>query len=227
MNVEGHDLKATKGLTPSLADRWIVSQLQATEAEVARCFGDLRMDRAAQTLYEFIWNQYCDWYLELAKAILNGDSDAATQAATRRTLVSVLEATLRLAHPIMPFITEEIWQTVAPLVDKGGDTISTAPYPAAESAKIDSEADAAIEWLKGTVVAVRTVRGEMNIAPSKKLDVILNAGNAEDRELAVTCEALLKRLAGIERLSWLDGAEAPCHPWASLVTWRYWFPWPV
>ncbi|WP_420550900.1 valine--tRNA ligase [Litorivicinus lipolyticus] len=209
MNVEGHDLTVTDGLTPGLADRWIVSQLQAAEAEVHRSFADLRIDRAAQTLYEFIWHQYCDWYLELAKAVLQGDADEATKAATRRTLVTVLEAALRLAHPIMPFITEEIWQTVAPRVNLGGASISQAPYPAPEADKIDAEADTAIAWLKDTVVAVRTVRGEMNIPPSKKLDVILNAGHDSDRALSATCDGLLKRLAGVDNLRWLDDDEAP------------------
>ena len=209
MNVEGADLTQTEGLKPSLVDRWIVSRLQAVEAEVERAFANLRLDMAAQAIYEFIWNEYCDWYLELTKPVLNGEASEAEKAATRRTLMAVLEAALRLAHPIMPFITEEIWQTVAPRLAQGGDSISQAPYPQAESGKIDPEADAAVAWLKSTVVAVRTIRGEMNIPPSKKLTVLLNAGDAQDRELATTCETWLKSLAGVAELSWLDGAEAP------------------
>ena len=209
MNVEGADLTQTEGLEPSLVDRWIVSRLQAVEAEVERSFANLRMDMAAQAIYEFIWNEYCDWYLELTKPVLNGDFSDAQKAATRRTLVTVLEAALRLAHPIMPFITEEIWQTIAPRVNKGGDSISQAPYPHAEADKVDGEADAAVAWLKSTVVAVRTIRGEMNIPPSKKLSVILNAGGEQDRELAATCETFLRSMAGIDELSWLDGGEAP------------------
>jgi len=209
MNVEGADLTQTEGLKPSLVDRWIVSRLQAVESEVERAFANLRLDMAAQAIYEFIWNEYCDWYLELTKPVLNGEASEAEKAATRRTLMAVLEAALRLAHPIMPFITEEIWQTVAPRLAQGGDSISQAPYPQAESGKIDPEADAAVAWLKSTVVAVRTIRGEMNIPPSKKLTVLLNAGDAQDRELATTCETWLKSLAGVAELSWLDGAEAP------------------
>ena len=209
MNVEGADLTQTEGLEPSLVDRWIVSRLQAAEAEVERSLANLRMDMAAQAIYEFIWNEYCDWYLELTKPVLNGDFSEAQKAATRRTLVAVLEAALRLAHPIMPFITEEIWQTIAPRLGQGGPSISQAPYPVAEAEKMDPEADAAVEWLKGTVTAVRTIRGEMNIAPSKKLSVILNAGSERDRELAQLCDTYLRSLAGIDSLSWLDGAEAP------------------
>ena len=209
MNVEGADLTQTEGLEPSLVDRWIVSRLQAAEAEVERSLANLRMDMAAQAIYEFIWNEYCDWYLELTKPVLNGDFSEAQKAATRRTLVAVLEAALRLAHPIMPFITEEIWQTIAPRLGQGGPSISQAPYPVAEAEKMDPEADAAVEWLKGTVTAVRTIRGEMNIAPSKKLSVILNAGSERDRELAQLCDTYLRSLAGIDALSWLDGAEAP------------------
>ena len=210
MNVEGADLTQTEGLEPSLVDRWIVSRLQAAEAEVERSLANLRMDMAAQAIYEFIWNEYCDWYLELTKPVLNGDFSEAQKAATRRTLVAVLEAALRLAHPIMPFITEEIWQTIAPRLGQGGPSISQAPleYPVAEAEKMDPEADAAVEWLKGTVTAVRTIRGEMNIAPSK-LGVILNAGGERDRELAQLCDTYLRSLAGIDSLSWLDSMEAP------------------
>lgn len=209
MNVEGCDLTQSQAMQPSLADRWIISRLQACEAEVERSLGNLRLDMAAQAIYEFIWNEYCDWYLELTKPVLNGDASDAEKAATRHTLMSVLEAALRLAHPIIPFITEEIWQTVAPRLNKGGDSISQAAYPRAEPQKMDAEADAALEWLKATVVAVRTIRGEMNIPPSKKLAVILNAGDARDRDLAASCEVFLKSMAGIDELSWLEGAEAP------------------
>ena len=135
MNVEGADLTQTEGLEPSLVDRWIVSRLQAAEAEVERSLANLRMDMAAQAIYEFIWNEYCDWYLELTKPVLNGDFSEAQKAATRRTLVAVLEAALRLAHPIMPFITEEIWQTIAPRLGQGGPSISQAPYPVADIEK--------------------------------------------------------------------------------------------
>ena len=225
MNVEGADLTQTEGLEPSLVDRWIVSRLQAAEAEVERSLANLRMDMAAQAIYEFIWNEYCDWYLELTKPVLNGDFSEAQKAATRRTLVAVLEAALRLAHPIMPFITEEIWQTIAPRLGQGGPSISQAPYPVAEAEKMDPEADAAVEWLKGTVTAVRTIRGEMNIAPSKKLSVILNAGSERDRELAHLCDTYLR--SGWNRFAQLAGRRGSLVAsigWS--VIWKSWSPWP-
>ncbi len=146
----------------SLADRWIISQLQRTEAEVTRQLDQFRFDLAAQALYEFIWNQYCDWYLELSKPVLwDENSPIERQRGTRRTLVRVLEVALRLAHPFMPFITEEIWQRIAPLAGIEGKTIMLQPWPVANEARIDEAAESDIEWLKTLMMGTRNIRAEM------------------------------------------------------------------
>ena len=133
---------------------------------------------ASQALYEFIWNEYCDWYLELSKPVLwDEQASAAAKRGTRHTLIRVLETWLRLLHPFMPFITEEIWQTVAPLAGKSGPTIMLQPYPVADDKAVDSAANADIEWLKGVIVGVRNIRGEMNIPPGKALSVLLAMGD--------------------------------------------------
>lgn len=151
----------------SLADRWIISQLQRTEAEVTRHLDQFRFDLAAQALYEFIWNQYCDWYLELSKPVLwDENAPVERQRGTRRTLVRVLEVALRLAHPFMPFITEEIWQRIAPLAGVEGKTIMLQPWPVPNEARIDQAAEDDIEWLKGLMLGTRNIRGEMNIGPA-------------------------------------------------------------
>jgi valyl-tRNA synthetase len=140
----------------SLADRWIISQLQRTEAEVTRQLDQFRFDLAAQALYEFIWNQYCDWYLELSKPVLwDENAPVERQRGTRRTLVRVLEVALRLAHPFMPFITEEIWQRIAPLAGIEGKTIMLQPWPVANEARIDQGAENDIEWLKELMLGTR------------------------------------------------------------------------
>ena len=143
----------------SLADRWIISRLQNAEKEVRRHMDQYRFDMAAASLYEFIWNEYCDWYLELSKPVL-WDANAPVEAkrGTLGTLVRVLEATLRLAHPIIPFITESIWHQVKDLAGKTGDTIMLAPYPQPHDAFVDAQAEADIEWLKGVITAVRNIR---------------------------------------------------------------------
>jgi len=213
MNCENEDC-GTGGDAPvelSLADRWIVSKLQETEAEVARAIGNYRFDMASQALYEFIWNEYCDWYLELSKPVL-WDDNASDQAkrGTRRTLIRVLEAWLRLLHPLMPFITEEIWQTVGPLAGKSGPTIMLQPYPVADDKGVDSAANADIEWLKGVIVGVRNIRGEMNIPPGKELTVLLGNGNERDKTRLEQNAPFLKKLAKLADITWLPaGEEAP------------------
>ena len=195
----------------SLADRWIISKLQETEAEVARAIGNYRFDMASQAIYEFIWNEYCDWYLELSKPVLWDDNASeAAKRGTRRTLIRVLETWLRLLHPMMPFITEEIWQTVAPLTGKSGATIMLQPYPVADDSAMDSAANADIEWLKGVIVGVRNIRGEMNIPPGKELAIILANGNNEDKRRAGDNAQFLKKLAKLTDITWLNpGEEAP------------------
>ena len=199
MNCEGQDvgLDPAQPVTLSEADRWIVSRLQRLEAEVAEHFKAYRFDLLAQALYQFIWNEYCDWYLELSKpALLNGD--AAAQRGTRRTLVRVLEAWLRLLHPLMPFVTEEIWQRVAPLAEKTGQTIMLQPYPLSAPDKIDEAAEADVEWLKALILGVRQIRGEMNIAPGKPLPLLAQDATPADAERLQRLHASVEFLARVE-----------------------------
>ncbi|VVP23647.1 Valine--tRNA ligase [Pseudomonas fluorescens] len=195
----------------SLADRWIISQLQRTEAEVTRQLDQFRFDLAAQALYEFIWNQYCDWYLELSKPVLwDENAPVERQRGTRRTLVRVLEVALRLAHPFMPFITEEIWQRIAPLAGIQGKTIMLQPWPVANEERIDPAAENDIEWLKELMLGTRNIRGEMNIGPGKPLPIFLKNVSADDQRRLTENEALLKKLARLESITVLAaGEEAP------------------
>ena len=213
MNCENEDC----GLAPeaevelSLADRWINSALQQTATEVAHAVDNYRLDMASQALYEFIWNEYCDWYLELSKPVLwDEHASAAAKRGTRKTLIQVLEKWLRLLHPLMPFITEEIWQTVAPLAGKSGATIMLQPYPVADEKGVDSAANADIEWLKGVIVGVRNIRGEMNIPPGKALTLMLANGNEHDKSRLDANTQFLKKLAKLDDIIWLAaGEEAP------------------
>ncbi|WP_144980417.1 valine--tRNA ligase [Halomonas sp. C22] len=231
MNAEGEDC-GTLGeeVELSLADRWIISQLQKTEAQVTKAMDEYRFDHASQALYEFVWNEYCDWYLELSKPVLwEDDVQGSTNAAgdrtseaealvkrkrgTRRTLVRVLETILRLAHPMMPYISEEIWQRVAPLAGTymgEGASIMHQAWPEADENKIDEQATRDIEWLKGVIIAVRNIRAEMNIAPGKPLDVLLTKGQPEDAERLDQNRRFLAKLAKLESVTWLANPdEAP------------------
>ena len=195
----------------SLADRWIISRLQFVEAEVTRHLDQYRFDLAAHALYEFIWNEYCGWYLELSKPVLwDENSSEEAKRGTLGTLVRVLEATMRLAHPFMPFITEEIWQQVKVLAGKSGDTIMLAPYPVAQDAFRDADAEADIKWLQDVITAVRNIRGEKNIPPSKPLDLLFKNGGDDDFRRAEENQTFLKKLAQLENLTWLnEGDEEP------------------
>ena len=195
----------------SLADKWIISRLQNAEEAVNRAFDTHRFDLASQALYEFMWHEYCDWYLELSKPVLWDEN--ATQAqltGTRRTLVRVLETFLRLAHPMMPFLTEEIWQRIAPLAGVTGETIMLAEYPQAEEDRKDAAAEADVEWLKGVIEGIRNIRGEMNIAPSKPLTVLMRNGAEQDKARLEANVTFLQTLAKLETVTWLNaGDEAP------------------
>jgi len=200
----------------SVADRWIISRLQKLETEAAELFRTYRFDLLAQTLYQFIWNEYCDWYLELSKPALQNGGEAA-QRGTRRTLVRVLEASLRLLHPLMPFITEEVWQRIAPLAGRSGPSIMLQPYPIAAPEKIDETAEADIQWLKDFILGVRQIRGEMDISPGKPLPLLLQNASAGDRERVARMQASIEFLARIESLHVLDDAEVAPQSAATLL----------
>lgn len=196
----------------SQADRWIVSLLQRTEAEVERAFNDYRFDLAAKAIYEFVWDQYCDWYLEIAKVQIQGGSEAE-QRATRRTLLRVLETILRLAHPIIPFVTEEIWQTVAPMTElkdksRGTESIMLQAYPKADLEKIDEVAEAWVATLKTAVEACRSLRGEMSISPAAKVPLIA-AGDAGQLAAFAPYLKSLAKLENVDIVAELPEADAP------------------
>jgi valyl-tRNA synthetase len=213
MNTEGQDngFDAVScgegGRKFSQADRWIVSKLQRTEAEVERAFTDYRFDLAAKAIYEFVWDEYCDWYLELAKVQIQNGSDAEKRA-TRRTLLRVLETILRLAHPIMPFITEEIWQTIAPMTEKHGASIMLEAYPSAQPDKLDEVAEVWVAQLKQMVDTCRSLRGEMSISPAARVPLIAS-GDAEKLALYAPYLKALAKLEEVAIVAELPEADAP------------------
>ena len=192
----------------STADRWIRSRLGATIGAVEQAFADYRFDFAATALYEFTWHEYCDWYLEIAKPVLQGACATAAQLrGARQTLLTVLEALLRTIHPLMPFITEEIWQRLAPLLPEAAlatgsaarsPSIMLAPWPQASAFALDAAAEQDLGWLMRVVLGVRQIRGEMDISPARKLPLLLHNATTIDRELVQRHQATLMRLAGIE-----------------------------
>jgi valyl-tRNA synthetase len=219
MNTEGQDCgQSGEAVSLSSADRWIRSRLQARIAEVREAIEGYRFDLAAQALYEFTWSEYCDWYLELSKPILlDPDSPAQALRGTRQILVHVLEGLLRLAHPLMPFITEEIWQRVAVLAEGEGETIMRQPYPVPADAARDPEAEAAMRWVMDFILGVRRIRGEMNISPGKPLSVLLQHGGEQDRANLAAYRLFLERLARLEAITWLEPAEAAPESATALV----------
>ncbi len=213
MQCEGEDCgqSSNSEIELSLADRWILARLQIAERTVIDALETYRLDMAAQAVYEFIWNEYCDWYLELSKPVLwDENASDAQKRGTRKTLIRVLEATLRLTHPLMPFNTEEIWQKIKDLAGVAGETIMLAPYPEPDESKIDAGAISDIEWLKAVILGVRNIRGEMNISPAKKLPLYFSQGSSEDHRRLEENRQYLVKLAALEDAIWLEaGDEAP------------------
>jgi valyl-tRNA synthetase len=214
MNTEGKDcgLDEKAPVELSVWDRWIVSVLQKTEKEVQQGFEEYRFDNAAGAIYRFVWDEYCDWYLEVAKTQLNGPE--AAQRGTRRTLVRVLETVLRLAHPIIPFITEELWHSVAPLAGKKGqaasglpDTIMLAPYPKSQPEKIDEAAEKEIALAKDLVNAVRNLRSELKVAPKAGITLfVTDLPSQSAAEVAITA---LGRVSDLKRVTSLPKTDFP------------------
>jgi valyl-tRNA synthetase len=194
------------------AEKWILAQLDRTTAEAAEHFASYRFDLLAQCLYEFTWNQVCDWFVELAKPALNGD-DAAAADSTRHTLLHVLDALLRLLHPLIPFVTEELWQAVAPTLGKSG-SIMPQPYPQAGDidAAAYAQADADIEWLKAMIGAVRRIRSELGVSPAKHVALLVRGGNAEDAARIARFDAQLRFLCKLERIEAITGEPPAAAP---------------
>ena len=195
----------------SNADRWILSRLELTTSDVLEAVGSYRFDLASQALHEFIWNEYCDWYLELSKPILwDEDNNPEAAQATRKVLLTVLERSLRLLHPFMPFLTEEIWQKLAPALGIAGDSIMLQPYPEFDASNVDAAAQSEIDWLKGIIVAIRNIRGEMDISPAKSISVFLRGGEEQGQNYLQSNLMYLQKLAKLENIEWLSAeSEAP------------------
>jgi len=214
MNCEGHDCGLdglstcqNERMTFTAADRWIVSELQKTEAAVAQGFAEYRLDNVATALYEFVWNAFCDWYLEIAKVQLQTEGEAA-QRGTRRTLIRTLEAILRLAHPVIPFVTEALWQVVAPVAGRAGPSIMIAPYPEAQPERIDEAATTHVRHLQQMVDACRQLRGEMGVSPAQRLPLLAVADDAVEAAFLRENAAVLHNLAKLSDVQVFD-AEAP------------------
>jgi valyl-tRNA synthetase len=207
MNVENQEIGGADA-EYSLADRWIQSSLAAMLTRVESGFAEYRLDVVANALYEFTWHEYCDWYLELSKAVLQSDSaGAAAKRGTRSTLINTLEALLRALHPLAPFISEEIWQRVRASAGVAGDTIMRCAYPSAAGVKADPHAEPEMRWVIDFIEGVRQIRSGMDIAPSRKLEVLLQNASPKDAEYLGRNLHFLVRLAGIEPPRVLETAQ--------------------
>lgn len=210
MNTEGQDCGQNGGeMVLSLADRWILAEFNQTIKAYREAMDTYRFDLAAGILYEFTWNQFCDWYLELTKPVMNSGSEAELRG-TRHTLIQVLEALLRLAHPIIPYITETIWQRVKNLKGITADTIMLQPFPEYDASQVDEQALSDLEWIKQTIIAVRNIRAEMNIAPGKPLEVMLRGANAQAQRRVLENQSFIQSLARLSSLTLLaEGDKGP------------------
>lgn len=211
MNVEGKSVaKSADPALWGLPEKWIASRLQKTKQAVALAFETYRLDLASAAIYDFIWNAYCDWYVELAKPTLNGSASEEQKAQTRFALLATLEEALRLAHPLIPFITEELWRIVAPLVGRQGETIMLAPYPTADAERIDERAESDMQWLQDLIGAVRTIRGEMNLGNARLLPVLLQNISPSEKSVVERIEPLFLALAKVQSIAYLEaGQSAP------------------
>ncbi len=209
-NTEGFDCAqdGTDSYTLSVADKWITSQLQLCINDVTQHFANYRLDLASQVIYDFVWNEYCSWYIELSKPVFwDENSSPAQLQGTRRTLIRVSEQILRLAHPIMPFITETIWLEIKSLAAVEGETIMLQAYPETDESQIDNSANDTITWLKGVITGVRQIRKEMNIADGVELPLCLQQGDASDKQRLQENIVFLKKLARLESITWLEADE--------------------
>ncbi len=202
MMCDGHDLTRVDGAAnPGFAEKWIRSRLHASLGQIREGFETYRFDLSAQAIYEFIWDEYCDWYIELAKVTLNDPSaDAQAQACTRRTLVEVLEIALRALHPLMPYITDEIWLKLAPVLGKHGETVMLQPYPEVAELATDADAERAFEWLRQFILGVRRIRADNNIEPNRRLAINVQGGSAEERQWLEAHDAFVRQLARVETI---------------------------
>ncbi|MEO7068589.1 MAG: valine--tRNA ligase [Rhodanobacter sp.] len=224
MNLPEGEITAPAGAPATEAERWILTRLKQTLVEVEQHFASYRFDHLAQALYEFTWNELCDWFLELSKPALNG-TDVAAAASTRHTLLIVLETVLRALHPVIPFITEEIWQTVAPKLRMTETSILQRPWPDASAIAEDNAATTEIEWFKSVLTGIRKIRSEMNISPGKTIPLLLADGNASDRARVTKFATQISFLARVDAPQWIaTGADEPAAAAAVIGTLRAMIP---
>ena len=214
MNCEDKAILNQHSISPkhlSIADQWISSRFEQTALSIEESMKNYRFDLAAQALQEFIWNEYCDWYVELSKPVLWDEENNPFEAqATRWMLLNIMEKSLRLLHPFMPYITEEIWQRIAPLLSIQGESIMLQSYPQPDETNVDQNAEQSIEWIKGIIVAIRNIRGEMDISPAKAIPVFLNKGTKNDQAKLEEYRPYLEKLAKLDSIQWLNpGEEVP------------------